>query len=122
VEEEIKQKMPEKEIDQETAKQIQELQLLEQNLQNFLLQKQAFVMEKNETENALEELKKTNDDVYKIAGQVMLKAKKSAVEKELKHKNDIIELRIKSIEKQEEAIKEQLTKKRDEVLKKLKRE
>lgn len=109
----------EKQIDQETAQQIQELQLLEQNLQNFLLQKQAFVMEKNETENALEELKKTDEDVYKIAGQIMLKAKKSSVEKELKHKNEIIDLRIKSIEKQEEIIKEHLTKKRDEVLKKL---
>ncbi len=111
--------MPEKEIDQETARQIQELQFLEQNLQNFLLQKQAFVMEKNETENALEELKKTEDDVYKIAGQIMLKAKKSAIEKELKHKKDTIDLRIKAIEKQEESLKEQLTKKRDEVLKKL---
>lgn len=115
-------KMAEKEIDQETARQIQELQLLEQNLQNFLMQKQAFMMEKNETENALEELKKTDDDVYKIAGQIMLRAKKSAVEKELKHKKDIIELRVKSIEKQEETIKEQLIKKRDEVLKKLKPE
>lgn len=112
--------MPTKQIDEETAKQIQELQLLEQNMQNFLLQKQAFMLEKNETENALEELKKTNEDVYKIVGQVMLKSRKSAMEKELQHKKDIIELRIKSIEKQEDVIKEQLIKKRDEVLKKLK--
>ena len=112
--------MPTKQIDEETGRQIQELQLLEQNLQNFLLQKQAFVFEKNETENALDEIKKTDEDVYKIIGQVMLKAKKAAVEKELQHKKDIIELRVKAIERQEEQIKEQLIKKRDEVMKKLK--
>jgi prefoldin beta subunit len=113
-------KMAKKEIDEETAKQIQELQFLEQNLQNFLLQKQAFMFEKNETENALEELKKSEDDVYRIIGQIMIKSKKNAVEKDLKHKKDILDLRIKSIEKQEESIKEQLTKKRDEVMAKLK--
>ncbi|MBS3090438.1 prefoldin subunit [Candidatus Pacearchaeota archaeon] len=112
--------MPTKQIDEETGRQIQELQLLEQNLQNFLLQKQAFVFEKNETENALEEIKKTDEDVYKIIGQVMLKSKKAAVEKELQHKKDILELRVKAIERQEEQIKEQLIKKRDEVMKKLK--
>lgn len=112
--------MPTRQIDEETARQIQELQLLEQNLQNFLLQKQAFMLEKNETENALEEIKKTDGDVYKIIGQVMLKSKKAAVEKELQHKKDIIELRVKAIERQEEQIKEQLIKKREEVMKKLK--
>lgn len=111
--------MPQKQIDEETARQIQELQLLEQNLQNFMLQKNAFTLEKNESENALEEMKKTDEDVYKIIGQVMIKSKKSAVEKELQHKKDIIELRIKSIEKQEDLIKGQLMKKRDEVMKKL---
>ncbi|MFH0831850.1 MAG: prefoldin subunit [archaeon] len=106
-------------IDQETARQIQELQILEQNLQNFLLQRQAFMLEKGETENALEESKKSSEDIYKIIGQIMLKSKKAAVEKELQHKKEIIELRVKSIEKQEELIKSQLEKKRDEVMKKL---
>lgn len=109
-----------KEIDKETAKQIQELQMTEQSMQNLLLQKQAFLMESSETENALEELKKSGEEVYKIVGQIMIKTKKNALEKELKHKKEIINLRIKSIEKQEEGIKEHLTKKRDELLKKLK--
>jgi prefoldin beta subunit len=64
-------------------------------------------------------MKRTDEDVYKIIGQVMIKSKKSVVEKELQHKKDIIELRIKSIEKQEDLIKSQLMKKRDEVMKKL---
>lgn len=108
-----------KEIDKETAKQIQELQILEQNLQSILLQKQAFLMELNETESALEELKKSGEDTYKIVGQIMIKSKKSEVEKDLNNKREILDLRVKSIEKQEELFKEQLTKKRDEVIKKL---
>ena len=40
-------------IDAETGKKIQELQILEQNLQNLLMQKQAFQIELNEIENAL---------------------------------------------------------------------
>lgn len=109
-----------KEIDKETARQIQDLQILEQNMQNLLMQKQAFLMETSETENALEELKKSGEEVYKIIGQIMIKSKKGEVEKDLKHKKEILDLRVKSIEKQEEIIKEQLTKKREEIIKKLK--
>jgi prefoldin beta subunit len=109
-----------KEIDNETARQIQDLQIMEQNMQNLLLQKQAFLMEMSETENALEELKNATDDVYKIIGQIMIKSKKAEVEKDLKHKKDILNLRIKSIEKQEDSIKDEVVKKRDEVIKKLK--
>ncbi len=109
-----------KEIDKETAKQIQELQIAEQSMQTLLMQKQAFMLEAGETDNALEELKKSGDEVYKITGQIMIKSKKGEIEKELKHKKEILELRIKSIEKQEEIMKEQMTKKRDEVIRKLK--
>lgn len=109
-----------KEIDKETARQIQELQILEQNMQNLLLQKQAFMFELNETDNALEELKNSKDDVYKLVGQIMIKSKKDDVEKDLSNKKNVIDLRVKAIEKQEELIKEQLTKRRDEIIKKLK--
>ncbi len=109
-----------KEIDKETARQIQELQILEQNMQNLLLQKQAFMLELNETNNALEELKNSKDDVYKLVGQIMIKSKKDDVEKDLGNKKNVIDLRVKAIEKQEELIREQLTKRRDEIIKKLK--
>jgi len=41
---------------------IQEIHLLEQTLQNLLLQKQAFQMELSETEAALEEIEKSGDE------------------------------------------------------------
>lgn len=107
-------------INQETQEKIQQLQSFEQNLQNLLLQKQAFQFELSETENALEEVKKTKDDVYKMAGQIMLKASKQDIEKELSQKKDILALRIKSIEKQENRLKEEVEKIRQEVIKKIK--
>lgn len=111
--------MPEK-INQEIQEKIQKLQIFEQNLQNLLLQKQAFQFELNETENALKEVKKTKDDVYKLTGQIMLKASKEDLEKELNQKKDILSLRIKAIEKQETQLKEETEKIREEVMKKIK--
>ena len=107
-------------ISKETQEKIQELQLLEQNLQNLILQKQAFQMELNEVENALTEVEKTKDEIYKIVGQVMLKADKQETEKELKEKKDILNLRIKSIEKQESLFKDKTDKIREQVTKEIK--
>ena len=45
----------------EQNKKIQEMQILEQNLQNFLLQKQAFQMELSETQSALKEIENSGD-------------------------------------------------------------
>ena len=107
-------------ISKETQEKIQELQLLEQNLQNLIMQKQAFQMEMNEVENALAEVEKTKDEIYKIVGQVMLKADKQETEKELKEKKDILSLRVKSIEKQESLFKDKTEKIREQVTKEIK--
>ena len=97
---------------------IQEMQVLEQNLQNILMQKQAFQMEFSETQSSLKEIKDAQGDVFKIVGQLMIKTNKEKMEEELKNKEKIIDLRIKTLEKQEVAFSEQLTKLRDEFLKK----
>ena len=109
-----------KKIDQETQEKIQQLQIFEQSLQNLLLQKQAFQIELSETENALKEVEKTKDDIYKLIGQVMIKASKQEIEKEFKQKKDILNLRVKSIDKQETQIRGELEKLREEVMKKIK--
>ncbi len=107
-------------IDSETEKKIQELQILEQNVQALMMQKQAFQLEFSETENALNEVKKSKSEIYKIVGQIMLKAEKQETEKELSHKNEIISLRVRAIEKQEKDFREKLEKLRKEVTEKLK--
>ena len=107
-------------IDKETGKKIQELQILEQNIQNLLLQKQAFQIELNETTNALEELKKSKDSAFKIVGQIMIKADKKELEKELEDKKNILNLRVNSIEKQEKIFNDKTEKLREEITTKLK--
>jgi prefoldin beta subunit len=104
----------------EIQKKLQELQILEQNLQGLLMQKQAFQMELNQTLNALKEVEKTDDDVYKMAGSIMLKTEKTTVIKELEEKKKILELRTNAIEKQETLLNnkaEDLKKEAEKVLK-----
>jgi len=108
-------------INKETQEKIQELQLIEQNLQNLLMQKQAFQMELNEVENALSEVSKTTGEIYKIVGQVMIRGEKSEIEKDLKEKNDILSLRVKSIEKQENSFSEKVEKLRAQVTEEIKK-
>jgi prefoldin beta subunit len=99
------------------ASKIQEMQILEQNLQNLLLQKQAFQMELSETEAALEEIKKSGDKVYKVVGQLMIQTEKDKIKKELEEKKKIIDTRLKSIEKQEGIFSEKIESLRQEFMK-----
>jgi prefoldin beta subunit len=96
---------------------LQEMQILEQRLQNSILQKQAFQMELAETSSALKEIEKSGDEVFKIIGQLMIKTEKPKIHEELTSKQKILELRIKSFEKQESSLAEQLEKIRDELTK-----
>lgn len=70
-------------------------------------------MELVENNSALEEIEKSRDDVFKIIGQLMIRAEKSKIREELLEKKKILELRIKSFEKQEQSLGEQLEKLRD---------
>lgn len=95
---------------------IQQLQTIEQNMQHLLKQRQQFQMQLMEVDSAVEELKKT-EKAYRIIGNIMVLSEKSALEKELTEKKERMELRVKSVEKQENALKEQAKKLREEVMK-----
>ena len=105
----------------EQDKKIQEMQFLEQNLQNLLLQKQAFQIELSETQSALREIESSDDEVFKILGQLMIKTDKSKIKQELLDKEKILTLRLKAIEKQETSLTEQLDTLRTEVMKSIKK-
>jgi prefoldin beta subunit len=94
---------------------IQEMQIIEQKLQNSILQKQAFQMELAETNSALRELEKSGDEVFKIIGQLMIKSEKGKIQEELLNKKKILELRIKTLEKQENSLSEQMDKIRNDL-------
>ncbi len=103
-------------IKMEANKKIQEMQFLEQNLQNLLLQKQAFQMELSETASALKEIENAGEEVFKIIGQLMVKTDKSKIKQELVEKEKILGLRKKSIEKQEEYLIKQLEEIRNKIV------
>jgi len=95
---------------------IQEMQILEQSLQNLLMQKQAFQMELTETQSALREIEKSGDEIFKVVGQLMIKTEKSAVKDELANKEKILNLRIKTLEKQEDTFSKKLEEIRKQML------
>ena len=100
----------------EQDKNLQELQFLEQNIQNILFQKQAFQMELMETETSLKELESAGDEVFKLVGQLMIKADKSKAKEDLENKKKLLDLRLKNIEKQEITLMEKVESLRKEVV------
>ena len=94
---------------------IQELQILEQNFQNLILQKQNFELELSETKSALSEIENSGEEVYKIIGQLLLKSDKEKMKEELSNKEKLLEMRIKAFESQEDSLGQKLGKLREEI-------
>ena len=107
-------------LDEETQKQIQELQMMEQSFQQLLMQKNAFSMEENETDLIIKEVEKTTGEVSRIVGgQVVIKTTKEEVLKDMKDKKELLEKRMKSIIEQEERFAKQIEDSRNEIIKKI---
>ena len=104
------------EIDNKVA----QLQMIEQDIQNILMQKQALQSQLIELNNALEELEKSKGQVYKIIGAVMVSSNKEDLKKELNEKKEVVELKIKNVEKQENQLKEKASNLQSEVLSQIK--
>jgi len=100
---------------------INHLQLLQQNLQNILLQKQQIETQLSEFSSALQELQ-TTPQAYKIVGKLMISASKEDLIRDLDDKKEISELRLKNILKQEEQLKKNLAEVQKEVLEEMKDE
>jgi len=87
--------------------QLAKLQQTQQNFQSILMQKQHLESEKLETEKALEELKKANDDeaVFKHAGTIMIKSNKKDLLEELEEHVELAKTKASLLAKQEERLK-----------------
>ena len=107
------------ELPKETEQKIAQLQLYEQSLQNILVQKQQFQSQSLEIESALKELEGTKE-AYKIVGNIMVSSKKEDLKKDLESKKETVNLRVKTIEKQENQIREKAKKLQEEVSKDIK--
>lgn len=98
---------------------IQQLTMIEQTMQQYLQQKQQIQAQLMEFESALEELGKT-EKAYKIVGNIMVSTEKDALKKDLEEKKNIFDVRLKSLETQEEKLKEKAKKLREDAMKEMK--
>jgi len=87
--------------------QLAKLQQTQQNLQSILAQKQQLEFDKLETEKALEELQKVNDDdmVFKHAVTILIKSNKKDLIEELDEKKELAKTKASLLTKQEERLK-----------------
>ena len=87
--------------------QLSKLQQTQQNLQMIMAQKQQLELEQLETEKALVELNKANDDdaVFKHAGTILIKSNKKDLIEELEEKKELAKTKASLLAKQEERLK-----------------
>ncbi|HLC64564.1 MAG TPA: prefoldin subunit beta [Candidatus Nanoarchaeia archaeon] len=107
-------------IKKEAEAKISQLQLVEQSVQALSIQKQQLQAQLQEVESALEELAKT-EKAYRIIGNIMVASSKDEIIKDLESRKETAELRIKSIERQENQLKEKAESMRTEIMEELKK-
>ena len=98
---------------------INQLQVLQQNLQNNLLQKQQVQSQLVEIESALKELENTSQ-AYKIVGKIMIASDKESLLKELQEKKEVVNVRLNNFTKQEESLQKNIEELQQEVMKEMK--
>lgn len=101
--------------------QIKQLQMMEQTMQNYLAQKQQLQTQLVELNSAISELNDGTDS-YQIIGSIMVKKSASKLKSELQDKKEVVELKIKSVEKQENNLREKTKDLQQEVMANMKGE
>ncbi|HUI00895.1 MAG TPA: prefoldin subunit beta [Nitrososphaerales archaeon] len=102
--------MSQQEVPPWLREQLARLDQLQQNLQAVQIQKQQVEAELSETDRALDELKnaKEEEQIYKYAGNLLIKVTKEAIMKELQEKKEVSNTRALVLGKQETRFKESL--------------
>src|SRR5512136_2111682 len=93
-------------ISPKVQNQLNMLQQLQQQLQTILQQKAQYELAVREAKRAQEEIKDSYNDalMYMSVSTVMMQKKKEVVDAKLTEKVETLELRIKSLEKQEKML------------------
>ncbi len=96
------------ELPQQVQHQLAQLQQIQHQAQVIIGQKTKMELMLRETEQAQEELEKLEKDavVYKGIGQLLIKSEKTAVTEDLAEKKEVLSVRLKTLEKQEQKIQE----------------
>ena len=98
------------ELPPQVQNQLKQLQQLQQQLELFVQQRLQLDIRLKETDNALDELQKLKGEepIYKNIGNIIIKADKETIIKELNEDMGTTKLRKKSVEDQETKLKEKI--------------
>jgi prefoldin beta subunit len=108
-------------MDKETKRKISKLQVLEQRLQGFSMQKQTFQTQSMESGNALKEID-NSEDTYKVIGNIMISVEKTKLKEELVSKKEMADIKIVNLEKEENKLREEATELQKEIMGSMKNE
>ena len=99
------------ELPPQIQNQLAQLQQLQQQAQAVMTQKTQIEGLIRETEAALKELEMSPDDavIYKSVGELLFRADKAKLTEELKERKDMMDIRLKTMVKQEERIQGRFT-------------
>ena len=96
---------------------VAQFQIMQQQLQNVLIQKESLRVNIMEIDRAVEELEKSKDGTaYKITGAIMVKKPAEDIKKDLEDTKEALNVRMTSLKKSEK----QLTNRLNELQEKLK--
>ena len=101
-------------VTEQIPPEVQQMLVRYQQIQNQLGQviteKNVIISELSEVNRALEILKGVpeNIDIYRSAGHLLIKVNKNDAEKELTERKELLELRLKTLSRQESLIRQQL--------------
>jgi len=108
------------EVPQQLQHQLMRLQQIDQQVKVLTSQRTQLELQLRETENALKELESVEESVsvYKSIGMLLIKSNRNNLKEELTDKKETLDMRIKTLQRQEE----RSTKQRDEMREKLARQ
>jgi len=93
------------EINKQVEQLLMQFQIQNQQLENVIIQKQNYLAQKQDIEDAIKELE--NDcEVYKIVGPILIKSETEKLKEELEERKDDTSMKIKTMEKNEKKLRE----------------
>ena len=98
---------------------IAQLQQQEQQLQQTILQRQTLHSQFIETDNALDTLNKSKEQPFKMVGPILVAFDKKILIEELTSKKDMLAIRLKNVEQQEEQLRKKFQELQEKLLKQL---
>lgn len=105
------------EIPKQLQDKLMQFQNLQAQMQMTAVQKQQLFMQNADIENALKALAEASQQakIYKAAGPILVETERDAVEKKLKEDKELIDAKMKMIEKQEKKLSEKMEELRSEL-------